>query len=453
VIFGTILLVGVLGSAYWYWSHHDSDPTHIDAAEQADASPRPIPVRAESELPYHPNQFNLTTDQSIQVFEHRVRDDPQSHLDLTTLAGIYIRKAREDGDLAAYDQAESALRRAVQLVPNHLPARVGLAITASARHQFAAAAELAQAVLREAPNDPEALTVLGDAQLELGRYPEAERAFHELEQNGPPPAALIARFARLAELRGDLDSAVRLLSQALASQREDHDFRQASAWYSMRLGEICFNRGQFDEAARHLETALADNGRSTATLGLFARVREAQGRTDDAIALFERALLLHPDLAMLGDLSDLYAKNGNDFRAKLLADSIDQVARGKPEYDRELALFYCNHNRALPKALELARRDYHLRQDIFASDTLAWALVKNGQGEEASKSIAEALRLGTRDATLYYHAGVIYDQIGKPEKAREFLSRALALNPQFSITQADEARRLLSRLDETLPPR
>jgi tetratricopeptide (TPR) repeat protein len=447
-----LLVFAAVSGGAWYWRHVSSDAGALGSPEwAADAAPRPIPVRPDSEAPYNPNQFNLTTDQSIGVFEQRVRDDPQSHLDLTTLAGLYIRKAREEGDLAAYDRAEAALRRAVAIVPSHLPARNGLAMTACARHRFAEGAAEAQAILREAPDDLEALSVLGDANLELGRYADAERALRELERRGQPPALLVRR-ARMAELHGDLESAVRLLTQAAEAQRADHDFQHAGAWYSMRLGEVLFAQGQYDSAAQNLEAALALQPRSPAALAILARVRVAQGRVPDAIQLFERALVMNPDLAMIGDLSDLYAKTGNEFRAKLLADSLEKIARDKPEYDRELALHYCNHNRELPKALELARRDFQGRQDIFASDTLAWALFKNGQAKEAEQAIAQALRLGTRDAALFYHAGAIYDQLGERDKARDYLKRALALNPHFSISQSDEARRLSARLADKSTP-
>jgi tetratricopeptide (TPR) repeat protein len=447
-----VVLLGAVGSAGWYWRYVSSDGG-ADATPDSstEAAQRPIPIRPDSEEPYNPNQFNLTTDQTIGVFEERVRKDPQSHLDLTTLGSLYIRKAREEGDLAAYDRAESALRKAVALVPSHAPARIGLAITACAGHRFKDAVATAQAVLRDTPNDLETLSVLADAQLELGQYSEAERAYRELERAGKPPA-LLARLARLAELRGDIESAVRLLTQAAEAQREDHDFKQAGAWYSMRLGEVLFSQGRYDQAAQHLDAALAVQPRYTAALAALARVRAAQTNIADATKLFERALVLHPDLAVLGDLSDLSAKTGNEFRAKLLADSIEKTARDKPEYDRELALYYCNHDRELPKALELARRDFQARQDIFASDTLAWAQFKNGQTKDAERSILQAIRLGTRDASLFYHAGAIYDRLGEPKKARDFLNRALALNPHFSISQADEARRLLSRLDEKTAP-
>jgi tetratricopeptide (TPR) repeat protein len=449
-----ILLLVAAGVAWWYCARSDSTARQpFSAVEQSESvgleTPPAIPVRADSLLPYNPDQFNLTIDQSIQVFEDRVRDDPRNHLNLTTLGGLYIRKAREDGDLAAYDKAESSFQRALKVVPTHAPTRLGLAVSASARHDFARSLDIAQAVLHEAPDDPAAKSITADALLELGRYDEATRAIRDLERQGPqpPPPAVLSRLARIAELRGDTDAAVRLLSQALEVQRGAHDFKQSAAWYSMRLGEIQFAQGRFDDAARALDSALADHPNYGAAMTILARVRVAQGRILDAISLLEKAITLHPDLSTLADLGDLYAQTGQDFRARVLFDSIEKTAGDKPEYDREVAMFWCNHDRELPKALERAKRDLERRRDIFAYDALAWALFKNDRAAEAAEAIQSALKLGTKDATLFFHAGAIYEKLGDKAKARDFLRRALALNPHFSINQADLARRLLAGIE------
>jgi len=55
----------------------------------------------------------------------------------------------------------------------------------------------------------------------------------------------------------------------------------------------------------------------------------------------------------------------------------------------------------------------------------------------------EALRLGTRDARLFYHAGMIAQAAGDRSGAREYLKQALALNPQFDPMQATIAKRVL----------
>jgi tetratricopeptide (TPR) repeat protein len=59
----------------------------------------------------------------------------------------------------------------------------------------------------------------------------------------------------------------------------------------------------------------------------------------------------------------------------------------------------------------------------------------------------EALKLGTKDAKLFFHAGMIYQRLGEIEKAKEFLARALATNPHFHILHADVARRTLKEIE------
>jgi Flp pilus assembly protein TadD len=60
--------------------------------------------------------------------------------------------------------------------------------------------------------------------------------------------------------------------------------------------------------------------------------------------------------------------------------------------------------------------------------------------------MASALRLGTKDASLFFHAGLIYEKIGETAEARAFLDRAVALNPQFNLLLADVAQQALRRL-------
>ena len=114
---------------------------------------------------------------------------------------------------------------------------------------------------------------------------------------------------------------------------------------------------------------------------------------------------------------------------------------------RELAYFYADHDVKLGDALALAQKELEIRQDIYAHDILAWALYKNGQPAQALAPITAALNLGTKDAKLHFHAGMIYQDLGKTDLAREHLRRALTLNPHFSLLQAPMAQRALKTLD------
>ncbi len=62
--------------------------------------------------------------------------------------------------------------------------------------------------------------------------------------------------------------------------------------------------------------------------------------------------------------------------------------------------------------------------------------------------MTEALKLGTKDAGMFYHAGMIQAALGEKEKAREYLKRALETNPHFSVLQAEKAREALKKLGE-----
>jgi len=81
-----------------------------------------------------------------------------------------------------------------------------------------------------------------------------------------------------------------------------------------------------------------------------------------------------------------------------------------------------------------------------AADARAWALHRLGRDPAAKRFVDEALRLGSRDPLLRYHAGAIEAALGDVTAARRDLELALATDPGFSATGAAEARRLLETL-------
>jgi tetratricopeptide (TPR) repeat protein len=101
----------------------------------------------------------------------------------------------------------------------------------------------------------------------------------------------------------------------------------------------------------------------------------------------------------------------------------------------------------LDEALAIAEKERAARKDIYASDVLAWTLYKKGRIPEAKKAMDEALRLGTRDPRLLYHAGLIAASGGENQKAANYLKQALEINPFFDVLQAEIAREKLNSLN------
>ena len=112
--------------------------------------------------------------------------------------------------------------------------------------------------------------------------------------------------------------------------------------------------------------------------------------------------------------------------------------------DLETALFDVDHAVRLPGALTLARAARADRPSIDGDDVLAWALARNGRCGGALQFSQRALRLGTLDASKFFHRGMIERCLGNRAAARGWFRRALALNPHFSLLWAPLARRYSS---------
>jgi Flp pilus assembly protein TadD len=100
-----------------------------------------------------------------------------------------------------------------------------------------------------------------------------------------------------------------------------------------------------------------------------------------------------------------------------------------------------DHAVRLPKALSLAKAAHHERPSIDGDDILAWALARNGRCTDALHYSRRALRLGTLDATKFFHRGMVERCLGHDAEAKRWFRRALSLNPHFSFLWAPVARR------------
>lgn len=150
-------------------------------------------------------------------------------------------------------------------------------------------------------------------------------------------------------------------------------------------------------------------------------------------------------------LGDVYAKIERPEDARKQYDLVEYIGRlnmlNKVLYNRELAYFYADHDLKLQEAIDLARKELEVRKDIYAYDVLAWALYKNDKPQEALAAVTESLKLGTKDARLFFHAGMIYHRLGEADKAGDYLRRALTTNSYFHPLQASVAERTLKDLE------
>jgi tetratricopeptide (TPR) repeat protein len=388
---------------------------------------------------------------AIETFEERIKQNPNDAVSYTLLGDQYMRQARETGDLSGYQRAEQAFKQSLDLVPHYLPAQTSLASVYYARHEFTRALQLAEQIYEYSHKNVQARIIMADSYLSLGKYQEAEAIYSELgDLNITPP--LLARLANLAELKGDSDQALQLIRRAAGDTLRSNGTKENAAWYLLRVGDIYFNRGEIKDAGKFYEASLRifdDYYLAYAALG---RVVAAQGKYEEAIEYYQQAVNIVPQPEFLAALGDLYTVTSQPGQVKIQYDTVEYIGKlaalDKQVYNRQLANFYSDHGLKVDEALHLALAELRVRKDIYGYDTAAWAYYKNGKFTEAQNMMNHAMALDTRDARLYYHAGLIANALHDDQQARRYLEQALAINPYFSILYADEASRILQTLQD-----
>ena len=393
----------------------------------------------------------IVADNHIAYYERQLQRNPRDARTYHRLGDAFIRKARETGDVGYFARAETALRRSLDLAPNNAGALRHLAYVFYSRHEFADAVTSATQALALDPEDADTHGVLGDAYLEVGRYDDADVAYQKMMARQADLYSY-GRRAGLRSLRGDAAGAIADLRRAVELGKASRRPGESIAWAEWQLGVEHFAIGELDPAEQRFRDALATQPNYYRALAGLAMVRAARHRYGESIELYRQALAVVPMPEYAAALGDVLTKVGRRDEARKSYDLVEYIGRlgavSRAMYNRELAYFYADHDRDLATALDLARRELDVRQDVYAYDVLAWTLYKTGAPAEARAAMATALQTGTRDARLFFHAGIIEARLGNREAAREHLERALSTNPFFHVIYADVARQTLRDLDD-----
>src|SRR5207248_8469498 len=144
---------------------------------------------------------------SMEQLQEEIRVGGETGPLLTDLGVAYLNQARATADPTWYAKAGTALERAQALSPEEPRTLTGAGLLALARHQFASALALGQRAHRVEPSSPDALGVMVDAQVELGRYDDAAATVQEMVDRRPALASL-SRVSYVRELHGDTSGAL-----------------------------------------------------------------------------------------------------------------------------------------------------------------------------------------------------------------------------------------------------
>jgi len=370
------------------------------------------------------------------------KPDPDGQT-LTLLGLSYQQRARETGDPTFFTRSAAALSRAAAAGGPMPLITQGRASLANSRHDFSRGLSLARRAIRQDPENAGAYGALGDALLNLGRYPAAFRAYDRMVVLAPGIASL-TRIASARELLGRPEAAARAVRFALSL---DHAVPEHVAWTRVLLGNVDFNRGRLDRAAVQYRIALRqDPGYVHAEAGL-ARVDAARGRYVAAETRLRRVVSVLPIPAYVILLGDVLHASGRDRAAQkeyALVGAIEKLfAANGVSTELQTAVFDLDHGRNVADALARARAAHRAAPGIYSDDAVAWGLYRAGRCQEARAHSVAALRLGTRDGLFFFHRAMIERCLGSAS-SQAWFERALETNPHFSLLWAPVARRAVA---------
>jgi tetratricopeptide (TPR) repeat protein len=406
------------------------------------AGPGPVPAAADSAA-------------TVAGLQAELRQRPDEPRLLSRLGVAYLARARETADPSFYAKAAGVLARASELAPHDPATMTARGLLDLGRHEFRAALAWATRALRANPDATEAYGVLFDAQAELGRYDAAVATAQAMVDRKPAQGSL-ARASYARELLGDAGGALTAMTQAAAAGGGNAGDR---AYVQTLVGNLHLGAGRLPQAEAAYRRALDGlPGYGLAEVGM-ARVLAARGELAAAARLLEPAADRLPLPATVALLGDVRAAQG-DARAATgqyrLVRAIERLNRANGvAVDLELARFEADHARdagADPaRAVAMARHAMAERPTIFAADALGWALRQAGRAREALPHARAAVRLGTRDALLWYHLAAAEADLGLTAPARRHLAKALAINPYLTVRDRPAALALAGRLHVPVP--
>ena len=425
------------------WSLRSQTPeSKAEAAAQTLLAPEQVLERLLAEFKGRAGTDAIIL-QSITKARHRT-DDAEVWC---RLGDVIAQKQRDTGDALWYAHAEAVYTLAHQRAPQHVEALNGLAWVWGGRHDFPQSVRWAREALALDPQNPTSHGIIGDSALELG---DLDRAFESYQamMDARPDLSSYSRAAWLLWITGDAKKARWLMGKAIAAGGAH---AENTAWCRARLAHMLFHEGALLPALQTTEEGLKLCPDHQSLRLMHGHILTALHRETEAAAIFEKILSKGEQHEALVALGDLHQSQGRSAEAAGFHERIEllherQRTAGNHDHT-QMARYYADHDLHPEKALQLAseHRDSGNGQEL---DTHAWASLKAGRLEDARRAIRRVLAIGTPEASIHYHAGLIARALGDLPEARNQLSRALSLNSRFHPLHASHAAQVLNDLGD-----
>jgi tetratricopeptide (TPR) repeat protein len=273
-------------------------------------------------------------------------------------------------------------------------------------------------------------------------------------------ALILLRLA--LDLRPDFTAAKLLAADILVNEQHPqvalqilNDVPAADSIYpvvQLRRAAIVDRLGRSDEAARDLERLARDYPESPLPDMQRGDILRMKQHFPDAVVAYDKAIVrstvpgpsdwvMYYDRGVAEEQSHQWAKAEADFNHAL------DLSPDQPLVLNYLGYSWADMGRHLDKARQMIERAAERRpNDGAITDSLGWVKFRQGEMQDAVKTLEHAVELQPEDATINGHLGDAYWAAGRKVEAQYQWRRALTLNPT-----PDDAAKLEAKLNTGHP--
>jgi tetratricopeptide (TPR) repeat protein len=295
-------------------------------------------------------------------------------------------------------------------------------------HNYQEALELVRSAIQKSPADPQLWMLKGVAYSGMGQRQDALTSFHNALKLSPDYLPALQQEAQLYYETNDL-AGVSVLQHILRLRPGDPMSYGMMAVLEYKHGNCSAAVPHFSKSGNLLDTQVDG-------LHAYATCLVRMKRFDDAVAVFQKALIIQPESS----------------RERSVLASIQLMAH-KPQ-DAINTLEPLLQHEADPEVLQLAANAYEdAGETDKAVELLRQAILKAPKNVDAYLEFAyiasqhESFQVGInvlndgieqqpQSAPLYFSRGVLYVQLANYEKAESDLQKAYELDPNESLTAA-----------------
>lgn len=383
-------------------------------------------------------------DTDIAGTEKLIKGAPANRLNHERMAGAHMQHARLTGSYDDYALAEASLVTAFEHDPgpSSLMLRAKLHYSLHRLPQARIDFEAAKPKLQPTPDGVASREAFeANLAMQAGDSKKAEKHF-DASLASKRTTSNLASVAVYRWKTGEFEQAEALFREALKSYHGKP--MEPRAWLHLNLGLLDLDRGRYDDALVHYREA------ETFLKGYWlidehiAEILTLQGKTKEAETLYLDILERTNNPEFMDAMAGIFFEAGKDDEAKAY------VAKARKRYEDQMAKYpeaayghalghYIEFGDDASFVLELAKKNYGLRPNMEAAVMLAQAHLKVGDPKAAAKALAPTLKSKFKSAELYATAAQVQAELGKDDKAQEFLKQAQAIDPTVSLEPAEAA--------------